>query len=179
MRNWALHYAVNGWPVLPLQETQCGAPYHRGSSLLPADGPQPTTDAYVVANWWSRLPYNIGLATGETLDIIDAPASVGAVAHRWLLLSTATAVIPASRWLFVVAPGAELPASLTGAGVVRYAAQECVPVPPSRTAYGDAYWLVPPTVVKWRPANAALAHQALSYAVMGMLPPPLGDVVWP
>jgi hypothetical protein len=178
IRGWALQYAVNGWPVIPLQDEKNGDESRRGSSFVAADGLQPSTDAYVVADWWSRLPYRIGLATGEFLDVIDAPAVVGAIAHRWLLLSTATAIIPGRRWLFVVAPNMELPAALIGAGVVRHGAQECVAIPPSRTPHGDAYWLVAPTVVKWRPANAALVHQALSYGAMGMLPPPLGDVIW-
>ncbi|WP_163507689.1 bifunctional DNA primase/polymerase [Fodinicola acaciae] len=177
VRNWALRYAVNGWPVIPLREWENGARGLRGGAVVTADGLQPTTDAYVVARWWSRLPYAVGLATGDVLDVIDAPAAVGAIAHRWLLLSTATAISSGGRWLFVVAPSVELPVALTCAGVVRHGAQECVAVPPSRMSRGDAYWLVAPSVIKWRPANAALVHQALSYGVMGMLPPPLGDVI--
>nr|MDQ2710251.1 DNA primase [Actinomycetota bacterium] len=102
---------------------------------------------------------------GEVLDVLSVPAALGSAVHRVLSRSTATAITPAARWLFVVTPGELLPTSLAAAGVVRHGAGEWVAVPPAPLRRGRPAWLVEPQVVRWRPAPAAFVHAVLTNAL--------------
>ena len=104
--------------------------------------------------WWDRqrapLP-NIVLCCGETFDVWSAPAAVGSYALDLLRDNTdppltPVAITPVRRWHFFTVPEGDQPALQTphGLDVVRLAAGQCVPAPPStRGPVGRDRWLIP------------------------------------
>jgi hypothetical protein len=74
----ALVYAARGWAVLPLRAGR-KAPHGR---LVPHGLWQASTDEAVIRRWWAAVPdANVGIRTGEGLDVldIDGPAALDAV----------------------------------------------------------------------------------------------------
>lgn len=115
VRTWALTYAANGWPVLPLggirRETDgafvctcrdgrnCSRPGKHPTirhGLLSA-----TTNPLHIAEWFSE-PRNVGVVTGIAFDVLDVDGDVGlaSLARLW--------PTPLRQW-----PG---PAAATGHG---------------------------------------------------------------
>jgi hypothetical protein len=71
IHEWALRYAAEGWPVLPLVE-QAKRPLTK-NGLLDA-----TTDEQIINDWWTRWPNaNVGLRTGVMFDVLDIDGEVG------------------------------------------------------------------------------------------------------
>lgn len=82
----ALHYALNGWPVLPIHSTEprgqqigCACGNHKCKCVgkhpigrLVANGlKNATTDSETIKSWWERRPNaNIGVATGAESGIV-------------------------------------------------------------------------------------------------------------
>lgn len=169
VRARAVQYAGNGWPVVPLRETEPRE--DRPAGIVPVEGIKPSVDRATVADWWAHIPYRVGLATGIVFDVIEAPPELGTAAHDRLLLSVATAMTTDHRWLFIVTPGTALPQTLADAGVARHGAGGSVMAPPGITPGRPPYWLVEPRVPQWRPAQARLVHAVLTYATDERHPP--------
>jgi hypothetical protein len=95
IHEWALRYATNGWPVLPLVP-RAKRPLTR-NGLLDA-----SIDNNVINDWWNKWPNaNVGLRTGVVFDVLDIDGDVG------------RASLEAKAGAGTVHPG---PASRTGKG---------------------------------------------------------------
>src|SRR5215831_5142093 len=89
LRRGALRYAERGWRVIPgaaLMNDRyvCGP-------LCPTIAIHPAIDRWQSAashdwsdvdGWWSKTPHSVLLATGDTFDVIEVSAAVGAPAAR-------------------------------------------------------------------------------------------------
>lgn len=135
----AARYAAAGWSVLPLAE--------RGKAPLVADGYLgATTDAAVVAKWWTRWPTaNIGVrpgAAGYVVADLDGEAGETAAAELGLLAEpTLTVVTGRGRHLWFVRPAPTPPIGNVslGPGVELRADAGYVVVPPSVHPTGTPY----------------------------------------
>jgi hypothetical protein len=71
IHEWALRYAAEGWPVLPLVQ-QAKRPLTK-NGLLDA-----SVDENTINDWWTRWPNaNVGLRTGVMFDVLDIDGEVG------------------------------------------------------------------------------------------------------
>ncbi|WP_163506574.1 bifunctional DNA primase/polymerase [Fodinicola acaciae] len=166
LREAAARYVGNGWPIVPIRDVE---PTEQtawvGYGALD-EVRVPAIDTPTVAAWWSHVPYRVGLATGCSVNVVSAPSALGAAAHRILEMSTATAITPADRWLFIVTPYVQLPHRLFAAGVRQHSSGEWVAMPPSPSPKGSTYWLVDPRVVRWQPMRAEVVHAVLLNALL-------------
>lgn len=68
---WALYYARNGWRVFPCKPGEKTPATKNGFK-------DATTEQQQIQEWWSVAPYNIGLATGGGLAVLDVDINHGA-----------------------------------------------------------------------------------------------------
>jgi hypothetical protein len=175
LRDAAVGYASRGIPVLPLhyplshrtglqpvpgdpqpavvragcscRDLGCGQPAkHPLGSLVPHGVKDATCNRARILAWWTRHPQaNIGLATGQTFDVLDVDGPAGEAAIRELaaehgLQSSGPLVRTGGGWHYYLTP--------TGLGNVNPAGLEHVDwrgrggyvvAPPSRHASGHPY----------------------------------------
>jgi bifunctional DNA primase/polymerase-like protein len=170
LRAAALHYAANGWPVLPLhtptRDGRCSCDRHD----CPKPGKHPrnrhglrdaTLEAAQVRTWWTRWPHaNIGIATGRLL-ILDIDGDTGHAALAALerahapLPSTLAASTGRGAHLYFDAGERRIAnsAGRLGEGLDVRGRGGYVVVPPSLHAHGHRYrWVnraVPAPLPEW------------------------------
>jgi hypothetical protein len=135
------------------------------------------------AHGWAVLPgsHPVLLATGETFDVLEVPASVGLRALGAARLHAdvlgpdragdhgPVAVGPAGRWMFFVRPGTPLRSELDNRlDVLRRGRGSCVPAAPSRMPEGIVRWVVSPDQVHWRLPDS-VAVQAMLVDALSVL----------
>ena len=176
LRRAALRYAAHGWAVTPGaylagHRFECG---RAGCPIttchpVPDSGPDDAgTDLARVAQWWSRRPYTVLLATGTAFDALEVPAAaglrvLGAVRlHTGVLGATVgdgrgpVAVTPSGRWIFLVRPGTALQPELeSGRDILRHGPGSWIPAAPSRTPHGPVRWAVSPEQTGWQLPESA------------------------
>ena len=153
VRERAVRYAVNGWPVAPL------AVQRHGICLCARDCADPHLVGEVVHEGsradavWQGGPWEIALVT-ERFDVVDLPPEYGALLNHQLKAICPTAMAPVRRrwWFFVVAgsiPGAQVRGA---GGVLHSGAGDWVPAPETwLESTGRIRWLVHPYLTGWRP----------------------------
>jgi hypothetical protein len=163
----ALHYAQQGWPVLPLHSATHGICSCRKGKLCSHPGKHPRTphgvkdassDPNTLRAWWKKYPEaNIGLAMGKASDlmVLDVDGEEGRASllalekQHGLLPETLRAKTGGSgEHIYFRAPGASIPNRVRFApGLDTRSEGGYVVVPPSLHASGASYfWLSSPTV---------------------------------
>lgn len=154
VRERAIRYAVNGWPVAPL-----AVPQHGVCLCLRGDCVDPHLVGGVVRQGfqadavWSEHPWGIALVT-EGFDVVDIPPEFGALLNQHLKTTCPTAMAPARRrWWFFLVPGS-IPAGQVAAagGVLHSGVDDWVPAPGTNSeSTGRVRWLVQPHLTSWQP----------------------------
>ena len=158
LRRAALGYVAHGWTVLAGSRL-CGERFSCGPgcrieschplSCHPAAGTAPRLrSADAVEQTWARSPYTVLLATGESFDVVDVPAYIGALAHE--AVRGPVAVTPIGRWMFFVGKGAPLcPELAAHSDIVLHSTNSWIPAPPVRSPHGRVRWVVSPRETDW------------------------------
>jgi hypothetical protein len=160
LRHAALTYARHGWQVLAGSRLcgdrfSCG-PGCRTVACHPVDQQWDnvaTSDLPTITESWRRSPHSVLLATGDAFDVVEVPASIGALAED----STRGPVVvtPTGKWMFLVRPGQPLNADLARQrDVVLHGAGSWIPAPPVRAPEGVVRWAVTPHETGWQLPDA-------------------------
>lgn len=168
LRAEAIGLASRGWPVLP-------GTYPTGSDWT---GPVPVHEdwhssmgasAKRIAAWWTGQPYSVLVATGTVVDAVEVDDELGRKAACLLRSADRPAPIlamPNGKWVFLTAPGSDLPAELAARpGVRRHGDGSWVPLPPTPFEHGVVHWRVKPEVWGWQLPNASAMHGVLARAM--------------
>jgi len=114
---------------------------------------------------WQRSPYTVLLTTGESFDVVDVPAYIGALARE--AVRGPVAVTPIGRWMFFVRTGSPLRPELAAhSDVVLHGLNSWIPAPPVRSPGGRVRWVVSPRETEWGLPRA----EAVQGALVGTLP---------
>jgi hypothetical protein len=140
----ALWYGEHGWPVFPCQpggkQPSCAHGFHDA-----------TTDPDRIRAWWTTQPEaNIGMPTGDNVDVFDFdgdPTGVwefgqAAITGGDLPRLRGVAATPRGMHLYVPATGIANKVGIYS-GVDYRGAGGYVIVPPSRTPAGTYRWVLP------------------------------------
>lgn len=176
LRAEAMVLADHGWAVVPGTFPQgdvwtgcSGAPQVGPAPVLDESASRASTDREQIAEWWSGLPYSILLPTGLTLDVIEAPASVGrraAAVLRAIGVPVPIAATPTGEWMFPVRSGEPLRPDLAGrAGLVLHGRGSFFAAPPSTFPQGSVHWRVRPSACGWQLPDPYRVQEALAEAV--------------
>ena len=99
LKEWALRYANMGLRVFPLQEGS------KSKQVLRSWKNEATVDKETIQKWWDKNPkYNIGIATGNSLLVVDVDVKNGAEGQESFntygssLPSTATVKTPSGGY---------------------------------------------------------------------------------
>lgn len=154
-RERAMRYAEHGWPVAPLAVPRDGrCPCGLGACVEPhLVGNIATTDAAMAAASWGDHGWDIALVT-SWFDVVDFPASLGAVLHQQLRTTCPTAMAPhGRRWHFYLHAGSLRPDLVNaGDGVLHAGGAGWIAAPGTRTeTTGRIRWLVHPYQTRWQP----------------------------
>jgi hypothetical protein len=175
LRHAATTYVAHGWSVLAGSRL-CGDRFSCGPgctteschpiSCHPAAGPAPRLRSVAaVEAVWQRSPYTVLLATGESFDVVDVPAYIGALARE--AVRGPVAVTPIGRWMFFVRTGSPLRPELAAhSDVVLHGLNSWIPAPPVRSPRGRVRWVVSPRETEWGLPRA----EAVQGALVGTLP---------
>jgi Bifunctional DNA primase/polymerase, N-terminal len=167
LRHAALTYARHGWQVLAGSRLcgdrfSCG-PGCRTVACHPIEqrwDEAATSDRTAITEKWRRSPHSVLLATGEAFDVVEVPATIGALAED--KTQGPVVVSPAGMWMFLVRPGQPLHADLARLhDVVLHGPGSWIPAPPMRTPSGPVRWAVPPNETGWRLPDAGTVQTAL------------------
>ena len=143
LRERAIRYAVNGWPVAPLAvpHGHCVDPHLVGE--VARTGPQAEAA-------WSEYGWDIALMT-ERFEVMELPPEYGALLNHALKTSCPTAMAPTHRrWWFFLEPWSIDDELVIAAGGVLH--REWVPAPGTRLeSTGRIRWLVHPYQTRWQP----------------------------
>lgn len=141
LRERAIRYAVNGWPVAPLAVP---------SSLDPQLAGEAVSTSHEVEAIWNEYPWEIALIAHH-FEVMDLPPEYGALLNHRLKAACPTAMAPAHRrWWFFLEPNSVDAAQLTAAGGRLHRAW--VPAPgTSLGPSGRIRWLVHPHQTRWQP----------------------------
>ncbi|ADB35788.1 hypothetical protein Kfla_6797 [Kribbella flavida DSM 17836] len=154
LRERALRYAANGWPVAPLAVPRDGScPCRLRDCVEPHLVGEAVTDPVQVAIVWDRQPWDLALPT-SSFDVVDVPARFGALLNQLLKTTCPTAMAPAHRrWWFFLVPGSIPAAQVRAAdGVLHSGPDDWVAAPGTNLEYdGRVRWLVHPGLTGWRP----------------------------
>lgn len=147
LRDTALWYAAQGWPVFPCKPGEKMPATRNGFK-------DATTDPDVIGAWWAATPdANIGLPTGLAFDVVDLDDPDGY--DSWQLIRESVVSVPLLAIAYTGGGGRHFYVPPTGRG--NYAgikpgidyrgAGGYVLAPPSRLADGGLYsWITPPKV---------------------------------
>ncbi len=143
LRERAIRYAVNGWPVAPLAVSPESDADPRLAGEVVSTGP----DAEVV---WDERDWEIALIA-DRFEVLELPPEFGALLNLQLKLSCPTAMAPAQRrWWFFLEAGSMTPERVVAAGGVLH--RDWVPAPGTRLdSTGLIRWLVHPHQTRWQP----------------------------
>jgi hypothetical protein len=200
LRRAALRYASHGWAVTPgarldghrFDCDRPGCPIMGCHPAIESWEDDASADAAQVSVWWRRRPHAVLLATGQTFDVLEVPATLGlrvlGVArlhagvhgHRRADARGPVAVTPGGRWMFLVRPGVPLRAELDcRLDVVRHGPGSWVPAAPSRMPDGPVRWAVSPDEARWRMPEPAAVQAMLvdALAATGHRPAPVVPAV--
>jgi hypothetical protein len=185
LRAQAIGLAWRRWPVLPGTYPTGG--HWAGRAGTEDSGLVPVHDDWQervgstpeeVAGWWTGSPYNLLLATGFALDVIEMGSGLGtAVARVLRSIGMPVPIIgtPNGQWLFLTQTGAELADGLVGHGdlvenedIVVHGRGSWVPLPPTQFEHGVVHWRVRPEVCGWQLPEAHVVQDALLDAVAGV-----------
>jgi hypothetical protein len=170
LRHAAVVYVAHGWSVLAGARL-CGERFSCGPgcrteschpvSCHPAAGPAPRLrSTAAVAHTWRTSPYTVLLATGETFDVVDVPAYIGALARD--AIRGPVAVTPIGRWMFFVRAGAPLrPELAVHSDIVLHGSNSWVPAPPMRSPHGRVRWVMSPREAEWSLPSPEAVQDAL------------------
>ncbi|MBB5153985.1 bifunctional DNA primase/polymerase [Saccharopolyspora phatthalungensis] len=160
LRVQAIGFASRGWPVLP--GTYPEGDHWTGRRGGQDNGPMPThrdwqdrlgTNPDEVTSWWTDRPYSLLVATGITVDAIEADADLGrraASVLRALGFPVPIVATPDGRWYFLTASGGRLYPELAEHGEIRlHGNGSWVPMPPTAYPRGAVHWRVKPEVCAW------------------------------
>lgn len=143
LRERAVRYAVNGWPVAPLAvpHGRCLDPHLVGEVVT--TGPE-------AGAVWGEHGWDIALIA-RRFEVMELPPEYGALLNHALKASCPTAMAPAHRrWWFFLEPGSVEPERVAAAGGVLH--REWVPAPGTRLeGSGRIRWLVHPYQTRWQP----------------------------
>lgn len=143
LRERAIRYADNGWPVAPL-----AVPDEQGGDRQLA-GEVVSTRQEVDAVWGEHA-WDIALIAGH-FEVMELPPEFGALLNQQLKTSCPTAMAPAQRhWWFFLESGsiAAERVALVGGALHR----DWVPAPGTRLdSTGLIRWLVHPYQTRWQP----------------------------
>lgn len=168
----ALFYArCMGWEVTPLTyllgtsacasvcscgHSGCGRPgAHRAVGVPNA----PSRESRDLIPWWDRRPHNLGIPTGATVDALDVPAGIGAIALRrmWTLdIPLGPVLTSTDRYQFLVRPSSPVTDGCMGA-VRRSPAEldlrylgvgDLLIAPPSMLPQGCVQWIGEPDAAR-------------------------------
>lgn len=135
-------YAAHGWAVFPLQPSAKVPATRNGCKAA-------TVDREQIDRWWSRHPYNIGVATGQVsgLVVVDLDGLQGF--DSWAFLDGLHGPAPQTAWCFTGSGGWHAyfthpgglrnSASKIGAGIDIRADGGYVVAPPSIHPCGEPY----------------------------------------
>jgi len=153
MRERAVRYVVNGWPVAPLAIPRHGGCVCQRACVDPHLVGEVVRDAARAEAIWRECPWDIALIT-EGFDVVDVPPEYGALLNQLLKTACPTAMAPAHRrWWFFLVPGS-IPAAKVAAagGVLHSGADDWVPAPGTvLESSGRIRWLVHPHLTGWQP----------------------------
>jgi hypothetical protein len=155
LRERAIRYADNGWPVAPLAVPSVD-PYLAGEVV---------STGQEAAAVWREYPWDIALIA-EHFEVMELPPEYGALLNHALKTSCPTAMAPAHRhWWFFLEPGSIDPEQVLAAGGVLH--RQWVPAPGTRLdSTGRIRWLVHPYQTRWQayrrqdPIDAVLSLNA-------------------
>jgi hypothetical protein len=102
-----------------------------------------------VADRWRRQPYAVLIPTGDSVDVVDVPASLGRNLAFWLdaRAMLGPVIAAGTRWFFLTTPGGQL--SATG-DVLVHGLGSWIMLPPSQGPGGEpAGWLAKPGRGGW------------------------------
>ena len=143
LRERAIRYAVNGWPIAPLavpQETGAD-PYLAGEVMTSRS----ETEAV-----WGEHGWDVALIA-HRFEVMELPPEYGALLNQQLRTSCPTAMAPAHRqWWFFLESGSIAEERVAAAGGVLH--RDWVPAPGTRLeSTGLIRWLVHPYQTRWQP----------------------------
>jgi len=164
MRERAVRYADNGWPVAPLAIPRHGSCVCRRACVDPHLVGEVVRDAARARLVWSESAWDIALIT-EGFEVVDVPPEYGALLNQLLKTACPTAMAPAHRrWWFFLVPGSIPAAQVAAAGGVLHAGvggdrgggvgevSNWVPAPGTLLETGGRIrWLVHPHLTGWQP----------------------------
>lgn len=173
--SYAIDYASNAWPVLPLWwavDGRCACPKSPGCTS-PAKHPltahglkDASIDPAIIRGWWRRWPRaNIGLTTGFAFDVLDVDGLAGAESLASLLaehgqlpvLPTVLTPREGGMHLYLLPTGLGNSAGKLADGLDYRGAGGYVVAPPSAHANGGTYaWLTQAPAEVSTPAPAWL-----------------------
>jgi hypothetical protein len=143
LRERAIRYAVNGWPVAPLAVPldDHADPYLAGEVVSTGEA----ADAV-----WQEHPWDIALVARH-FEVMELAPEYGAFLNHRLKSACPTAMAPAHRrWWFFLEPGSVNPDQLIATGGRLHRAW--VAAPGSRLpSTGRIRWLVHPHQTRWLP----------------------------
>jgi hypothetical protein len=143
LRERAIRYAVNGWPVAPLAVPQeAGVDPH-----LTGDVVSTRSEAETV---WGEHGWDVALIA-QHFEVMELPPEYGALLNQQLKTSCPTAMAPAHRrWWFFLESGSIAADRIAAAGGVLH--RDWVPAPGTRwESTGLIRWLVHPYQTRWQP----------------------------
>ncbi|GAA1567068.1 hypothetical protein GCM10009789_20690 [Kribbella sancticallisti] len=153
VREQAIRYAANGWPVAPLAMPGDGGCPCGNGCVEPHLVGEVVRDGVQASVVWDRSGWGIALVT-ENYDVVDLPPEYGALLNQQLRTTCPTAMAPLRRrWWFFLVPGSIPAAQVARAGgVLHSGAGGWVPAPGTWTeTTGCIRWLVHPYLTHWRP----------------------------
>lgn len=158
IRDSAVSCARHGWPICPgtyqLDETDRWWGRSDSHMLEPAEADWPDsviTDPDTAEDMWSRRPYNVLLACGPVLDVIELPRQIGkAVVPALHARGSAGPVVTTPyRTMLLIVDVRSAPHTVEHPGhSVPYASW--VPLPPSSAEHRLFRWEVSPEDVDWK-----------------------------
>jgi hypothetical protein len=140
VRERAIRYAVNGWPVAPLAVPHAD-PYLAGEMA---------STRSEVEEVWGEHAWDIALIA-RRFEVMELPPEYGALLNQQLKASCPTAMAPAHRhWWFFLASGSIAEERVAAVGGVLH--RDWVPAPGTRLdSTGLIRWLVHPYQTRWQP----------------------------
>ncbi|MEU4606813.1 hypothetical protein AB0F43_27845 [Kribbella sp. NPDC023972] len=143
LRERAVRYTENSWPVAPL-----AVPQEAGSAPeLVGEVVRTGAEAQVV---WGENGWDIALIA-QHFEVMELPPEFGALLNHQLKQSCPTAMAPARRhWLFFLEAGSVAAERIAMVGGVLH--RDWVPAPGTRLeSTGRIRWLVQPYQTRWQP----------------------------